>query len=316
MRPVNYTAPVVPFKHSAELHLVPSLERRNPGSEIYIVSDQQGLPGRQTQYESLMPTPVIVIRKHLCDGSATLHQHSTFAICNCARQDGVGGDKQGGYGRNQGCSCGRNWDVVDDPEVSRGQSSGNEYQLFHVPRIQAWPQSDHSNTGRRARNDYGFTEFPGVRRILRGISKHFDGPRGVARLVIMNPQHIGLLNYIINKRFSPLLFSLGVRASDLIKANSMRGLVLILPRDRVNILYAVLTSKGRAACLNQAHTNPLQQPNGRQVPAIRDSKYPFSPGLLENKVERFPDCGGGDTTPLRLATQRKANLRMLPIIGE
>ena len=117
MGPVNDTAPVVPFKHTVELHLVSRLERRDPGSKINIMSDQQCLPAGQAQNEALMLTPISVIRKHLGDGPATLHLDSTFAICDCAGQDGVGHGQRGGYRRNRVCSAWPHRVVVDDSEV-------------------------------------------------------------------------------------------------------------------------------------------------------------------------------------------------------
>jgi hypothetical protein len=101
------------------------------------VSDQQGLSALQPQYETLMPTPVIVIGKHFRDGPDTLDLNPAFATLDRSCKDGIGGERWcGGY---RGGWCDRC--VADDTEIARSEDSGNEYQFFHVHRFQSKPLS-------------------------------------------------------------------------------------------------------------------------------------------------------------------------------
>lgn len=63
--PVNNATLRIPLVHAIEGNRVPRFQRRNSGSQIDVVRNENGLAGRKCEDEALMATSVIVIGKKL-----------------------------------------------------------------------------------------------------------------------------------------------------------------------------------------------------------------------------------------------------------
>ena len=71
MRPVYYTATLIPFVNSVKRYFLASLQVRNTWREIDIVRNEQRVARIQPQDESLMSAAISVVRQYPGDGTVS-----------------------------------------------------------------------------------------------------------------------------------------------------------------------------------------------------------------------------------------------------
>ena len=127
MRPVHYSASLVPLVVPAECHLTSNSRRRNSRCYIDIVGDQNCLVFPDAHNEPLVPTTVVVVRQNLCNDPATLDVYTRAPIANRVLE--LGATLNCRTGPSDGAAVGCSGFVTKPPENSGGKRYKKEF--FH-----------------------------------------------------------------------------------------------------------------------------------------------------------------------------------------
>ena len=86
MCPVNRSALFVPLIFAEKSYFVASLERDNSRCQVNIVGNQECLAGFEFNDESLMSTPVVIVREEPNDRPRSLDLKIALVLIECASQ--------------------------------------------------------------------------------------------------------------------------------------------------------------------------------------------------------------------------------------
>jgi hypothetical protein len=86
MCPVNRSTLFVPLIYAEKSYSVANLERDNSRRQVNIVSNQECLAGFEFNDESLMSTPIVIVREEPSDRPRSLDLKVALVLIECASQ--------------------------------------------------------------------------------------------------------------------------------------------------------------------------------------------------------------------------------------
>jgi hypothetical protein len=143
--PMDDTALGIPFVYPVEADRVAFRKPGNPGRQIDVVGDQNGLAGRQAQHEALVAAAFVVIRQQGADDTVTNDLDAAALCAECVGDRVVrlrlaaSAARSGGIGRRTGAD---EWQLEAGgiPAAHKGGHQCEQQDLFfHVLRFARVP---------------------------------------------------------------------------------------------------------------------------------------------------------------------------------
>lgn len=80
MRPMYNASFFVPFIFTVKLNSITFVKSADSRGKINVMGNQEGLTGRQFNYEFLMPVAVVIVRQQLDDNTLAGNLQITFMV--------------------------------------------------------------------------------------------------------------------------------------------------------------------------------------------------------------------------------------------